>query len=75
MAFTKSTADLNIIQALDDEPNDVGGLSSAQLKEKFDTSGNTLQTFVNAHIDELEAKTAAASMGAVAADGTTASNV
>ena len=24
--------DLNIIQALDDEPNDVGGLTSAELK-------------------------------------------
>ena len=75
MAFTKSTTDLNIIQALDDEPNDVGGLSSAEFKEKFDTAGNTLQTFANTHIDELTAKTAAANIGAVAADGSTASTI
>lgn len=39
--------DLNIIQKLDDEPNDVGGLTSAQLKEKFDEAGNTIKTFLN----------------------------
>ena len=28
--------DLNIIQKLDDEPNDVGGMTSAELKATFD---------------------------------------
>lgn len=39
--------DLNIIQKLDDEPNDVGGLTSAQLKAKFDEAGNTIKTYIN----------------------------
>lgn len=41
------TKDLNIIQALDDEPNDVGGLSAQQLKAKFDESGNLIKTYIN----------------------------
>lgn len=39
--------DLNIIQKLDDEPNDVGGLSSAELKAKFDESGNIIKKYIN----------------------------
>lgn len=39
--------DLNIIQKLDDEPNDVGGLSSAQLKAKFDEAGNVIKEYIN----------------------------
>lgn len=46
--------DLNIIQLLDDEPNDVGGLSSAELKAKFDEAGNTIKEWLNGeHIPEL----------------------
>jgi len=47
MALTKFTEDMNIIQKLDDEPNDVGGLSSTQLKEAFDKGGNAVKTFLN----------------------------
>ena len=47
MSLTKLTADLNIIQALDDEPNDVGGLTAAQLKAKFDQAGGTIKTYLN----------------------------
>ena len=36
MALTEFQDDLNIIQKLDDEPNDVGGLTAAELKAKFD---------------------------------------
>ena len=39
--------DLNIIQKLDDEPNDVGGLTSAELKAKFDESGNIIKRYIN----------------------------
>ena len=39
--------DLNIIQKLDDEPNDVGGLTSAELKAKFDESGNIIKNYIN----------------------------
>lgn len=45
--ITYMDGDLNIIQALDDEPNDVGGLTSAQLKAKFDEAGNTIKEYIN----------------------------
>lgn len=41
------TKDLNIIQALDDEPNDVGGLTAAELKAKFDEAGNLIKEYIN----------------------------
>lgn len=47
MAITYFTEDLNIIQKLDDQPNDVGGLSADELKEKFDESGNKIKDFLN----------------------------
>ena len=47
MAISRLDSDLNIIQQLDDEPNDVGGLSAEELKEKFDESGNTIKGFLN----------------------------
>lgn len=63
MAFTKSTANLNIIAALADEPNDEGGLTPAGFKAKFDEAGLSLQTAHNGLIDELEASTAAGNLG------------
>lgn len=42
--------DLDIIQKLDDEPNDVGGLTAAQLKAKFDEGPNAIKHYIN---DEL----------------------
>ena len=42
--------DLNIIQKLDDEPNDVGGLTAAELKAKFDESGNTIKRYINGEL-------------------------
>ena len=39
--------DLDIIQKLDDEPNDVGGLTAAELKEKFDEAGNIIKGYLN----------------------------
>lgn len=39
--------DMNIIQKLDDEPNDVGGLSAEQLKAEFDSAGNKTKDFIN----------------------------
>lgn len=47
MAFTQLTDDLNIVQALDDEPNDVGGLSAQQLKAKFDEAPNLIKAYLN----------------------------
>ena len=39
--------DLSIISKLDDEPNDVGGLTSTQLKAKFDEAGNIIKEYLN----------------------------
>lgn len=75
MAFEKLTEDLNIIQKLDDEPNDVGGLSSDELKAEFDRSGLTIQTFINSLVDALNAVTAAASVGFTAITGVDATDV
>lgn len=64
MALTQLTTDLNIIQALEDEPNDVGGLSAAQLKAKFDEAANAIKTFLNnTLIAELEGDTGAPNIG------------
>ena len=48
MSLEKLTKDLNIVQKLDDEPNDVGGLSAAELKKKFDEGPLTIQEYINA---------------------------
>ena len=39
MAIEKFNKNMAIIAALDDEPNDVGGMTSAELKNKFDEGG------------------------------------
>jgi hypothetical protein len=59
MALTKLTTDLSNIQALDDEPNDVTGLTATQVKVIFDKAGNDIKTYINntltAEIDVLPA--------------------
>ncbi|MEG1166282.1 MAG: hypothetical protein RSD68_07700, partial [Oscillospiraceae bacterium] len=47
MALSKLTKDMNIVSALDDEPNDIGGLSSAQLKAKYDEGNKAIQFYIN----------------------------
>lgn len=47
MALTKFEKDMSIIQKLDDEPNDVGGLTAAELKAKFDEGGEAVKDFLN----------------------------
>ncbi len=47
MSLEKLNKDLNIVQKLDDEPNDVGGLSAAELKKKFDEGPLTIQEYIN----------------------------
>lgn len=39
--------DVDVIQKLDDEPNDVGGLTAAELKAKFDEAANIIKTYLN----------------------------
>lgn len=47
MAFEKFNKDMKIISALDDEPNDVGGLTAAELKAKFDEGGEAIKRYLN----------------------------
>lgn len=47
MAFEKFNKDMKIISALDDEPNDVGGLTAAELKAKFDEGGEAIKKYLN----------------------------
>jgi hypothetical protein len=55
MALTKLTKDMDIIQKLGDEPNDVDGMTSAELKAKFDEGNNAMKQWVNdTFIPEVE---------------------
>ena len=47
MVIEKFDKDMNVIGALPDEPNDVGGLTAADLKAKFDEGGLALQQYIN----------------------------
>ena len=47
MSIQKFDKDMAIVSALDDEPNDVGGMTSGELKEKFDEGGNALKEYIN----------------------------
>lgn len=47
LVFVLSAKPDQALKKLDDEPNDVGGLTSAQLKTKFDEAGNTIKTYIN----------------------------
>lgn len=66
MAFTKFNKDMDIIQKLDDEPNDVGGLTAAQMKAKFDEPGNAVKDWINnVFIPEAEQELNRALMGQI----------
>lgn len=66
MALTKLTKDMAIIRKLEDEPNDVGGLTAEELKAKFDEAGEAIKEFLNETLlPELGGDSAAASLGAV----------
>lgn len=47
MAVERLSEDLDIIAKLDDEPNDVGGVSAAELKARFDRAGNIIKGYIN----------------------------
>lgn len=47
MGINAFNGDVSIIQTLDDEPNDSGGLTAAQLKEKFDAAPNLIKHYIN----------------------------
>ena len=47
MALTPFNKDIEYIQKLDDEPNDVQGLTSAELKKRFDQAGMDIKAYLN----------------------------
>lgn len=47
MALPTLNDDLAVISKLDDLPNDVGGLTAAELKAKFDEAAGAIQTYIN----------------------------
>lgn len=47
MSLPKFNEDIQIISKLADEPNDVGGLSSDELKAKFDEASGLIKAFIN----------------------------
>lgn len=47
MALTELTENVNNIQALSDRPNAIDGLTSAQLKERYDRAGATIKDYIN----------------------------
>lgn len=62
--LTKLTDDLNIIALLDNEPNDVGGLSAEELKAKFDEGSLIIQKYINeVLIPEMASENGAANIG------------
>lgn len=52
MALTKFLENVNNIQALSDKPNEIDGLTSAELKAKFDKAGSDIKTYINDTLTE-----------------------
>ena len=52
MALTKLTANVNNIQSLSDRPNAIDGLTSSQLKEKYDKAGADIKDYLNNTLTE-----------------------
>ena len=48
MRLTNLSSDLDIISKLDDQPNDVGGMTPAELKASFDAAPNIIKDYINA---------------------------
>jgi hypothetical protein len=69
MALTTCSVTTSVIAALDDLPNDVGGLTAAQLKAKFDEFGtNFVDWFNETHLPEVDAHLAEADAHLAEAD-------
>lgn len=47
MALTKFREATNNISSLSDRPNEIDGLTSAELKERFDKAGTDLKEYIN----------------------------
>ena len=70
MALPTLNDDLAVISKLDDLPNDVGGLSAADLKAKFDEAAAAIQTYINGTLlPYLESISAAGDIGITTISG------
>lgn len=70
MEITRFTEDVNNIARLDDQPNDVGGMSAAELKAEFDKAGNSLKNYINeVLLPLLEGQDGASYIGVNTVDG------
>lgn len=64
MALPKFEKDIAYISKLDDEPNDVGGLSADELKARFDQAGQDIKQYINeALVPQAESAIEAAALG------------
>ena len=53
--LTNLTANVNNIQALSDRPNTADGITSQELKERFDKAGSDIKNYINnTLIEEIE---------------------
>lgn len=52
MPLTKLTANVNNIQALSDEPNIIDGLTSSELKARWDKAGADIKDYLNNTLTE-----------------------
>lgn len=52
MALSKFLTDVNNISALSDRPNEIDGLTSAELKARFDKAGGDIKTYINDTLTE-----------------------
>ena len=52
MPLTKMTTNVNNLQALSDRPNTIDGLTSAELKERFDKAGADIKDYLNTTLTE-----------------------
>lgn len=70
MEITRFTENINNISRLDDQPNDVGGMSAAELKAEFDKAGNSLKNYINeVLLPLLEGKDGASYIGVNTIEG------
>lgn len=76
MPFERFLKDMEIVGRLDDEPNDVGGLTAGELKEKFDEGGQAVKEYLNGTLlPGLEGTGAAGDIGATPFGKVTGTNV
>ena len=52
MGLTKFMTNVNNIQDLSDKPNEIDGLTSAELKAKFDKAGADIKSYINGTLTE-----------------------